>query len=265
MFKNKYITLLKLSWQNGLAYPFSVITWRVRQMLSTLMSLTVWNVLFTDTQTLFGYTQSSMITYIFLVSFLQSMILASALTGLAQRIYSGELSNQLLKPINIFAYLGVEEIADKIKNVGFLIVETLILFAIFKPEIVFPSLALFLLFTLWAIGGVILNFCITLLFGALGFWSPETWGPRFLFFMIIDFTAGKLFPLDILPEFMQKALMFTPFPYLSFIQIQLFLGRLNSTEVLLYSFRLLAWVLILAVISKLVWKRGLRSYEATGR
>lgn len=234
-------------------------------MLSTLMSLTVWNVLFTDAQTLFGYTQSSMITYIFLVSFLQSMILASALTGLAQRIYSGELSNQLLKPLNIFAYLGVEEIADKVKNVGFLVIETLILFAIFKPELVFPSVAIFLLFALWVAGGVVLNFCITLLFGSLGFWSPETWGPRFLFFMIIDFTAGKLFPLDILPEFMQKALMFTPFPFLSFIQIQLFLGRLDSTEIAVYSSRLVAWILILVVVTKIVWRKGLKSYEATGR
>jgi len=239
---SKYITLLKLSWQNGLVYRTSVIMWRFRQFLKTLMSLTVWTVIFASNANAFNYTQDSMITYIFLVSFLQSMIIASALNGLAHRVYSGEISNHLIKPINIYAYFAVEEIADKAKNVGFLLVEVLILFLIFKPTIILPSIFIFLVFLIWSLLGMILNFIISLLFGSFGFWSPDTWGPRFLFFMIINFTAGSLFPLDILPSVIQKVLYLTPFPYLSFVQIQLFLGKFNNQEVFTHSIVLLFWL-----------------------
>lgn len=262
---NKYMTLLQLSWQNGLVYRTSVIMWRFRQFLGTLMSLTVWLVIFDANPQAFNYTQDTMITYIFLVSFLQSIILASALNGLANRVYSGEISNYLLKPINLFGYLGIEEIADKLKNAGFLVIETIILFLIFKPIIYFPDFNTLMLFLAWSILGVLLNFFITLLFGAFGFWSPETWGPKFLFFMILNFTAGKLFPLDILPEVIQKILYFTPFPYLSFVQIQLFLERLSPQEIIMQSIALLFWVVFLGGMAILLWRKGLKSYESAGR
>ncbi len=264
MFK-KYISLLQLTWQNGLVYRTSVIMWRLRQFLGTLMSLTVWVVIFQSNPQAFNYTKDSMITYIFLVSFLQSVIIASALNDLANRVYSGEISNHLLKPINIFGYFAIEEIADKAKNILFLLLEIIILYFIFKPTIVLPEIATFFLFIIWSFLGLMLNFIISLLFGAFGFWSPDTWGPRFLFFMILNFTAGKLFPLDILPEIVQKILYATPFPYLSFVQIQLFLGRFSHSEILQHGFTLFFWVVILGAIASKLWKKGLKSYESAGR
>ncbi len=262
---NKYSTLLKLSWQNGLVYRTSVIMWRLRQFLGTFMSLTVWTVIFNTNPVAFNYTKDSMITYIFLVSFLQSVIIATALNGLAQRVYSGEISNYLLKPINLFGYFAVEEIADKAKNVGFLLIEVIILYLIFVPTIVFPAAGTLALFVVWSIFGLFINFCISLLFGVLGFWSPDDWGPRFLFFTILYSISGKLFPLDILPEIIQKILYLTPFPYLSFIQIQLFLQRLSDQEILIHTLVQLFWIGILGVTTKYLWKKGLKSYEATGR
>jgi ABC-2 type transport system permease protein len=262
---SKYTKLISLSWQNGLVYRTSVIMWRLRQFLFTFMSLTVWTVIFSGQQEVFNYSQSSMITYIFLIGFLQSLILASALNGLASRIYSGEISNYLLKPVNIYLLLASEEVADKAKNIGFLLVETAVLFYIFLPEIILPQVGMFLIFLIWSFAGVILNFFISLVLGAIGFWSPETWGPRFLIFMILDFTAGKMFPLDILPEILQKILMLTPFPYMSFLQVQLFLGRVESSEILNLSLNLAIWVVLTGVLALFLWKKGLKDYEAVGR
>lgn len=261
----KYLTLLKITWQNDLVYRFSLFTWRLRSFLSSLMSLTVWTVIFTSNKNAFGYSQESMITYIFLVAFLQSLIIASSLNGLASRLYSGEISNYLLKPINLFALFAVQEIADKIKNIVLLILESLLLFLIFKPIIVFPDFKFFMLFLIWSLGGLILNFIISLLFGSLGFWSPQVWGPKFLFFMILDFTAGKLFPIDILPIVLQKIIYFTPFPYLSFIQIQLFLNRFNSQDIIKHSLVLVFWILFLGIVTNKIWKNGLKTYESVGR
>ncbi len=261
---HKYLLLLKLTWENSLVYRTSLIIWRVQQFLSTIMSLTLWTVIFSGGGQVFGYERSQMISYVFLVSALQSVILATNLHGLAGTIYSGDLTNVLLKPLKIFWYFGVQDVADKLKNFSFIILETIILYFIFKPELVIPPLPIFLLFLVWVLCGAMVNFFITLLFGSLGFWSNETWGPRFLFFMIIDFTAGKLFPLDILPSVIRQALYFTPFPYLSYAQIQLFLGRLSPTDIILNSLVLAGWVIGLGVAARLVWRRGLKDYAAAG-
>jgi ABC-2 type transport system permease protein len=262
---HKYINLFFVTWQNGLVYRLSVLLWRLRQFLTTLMGLTVWSVIFANQEQVLNYSGSEMITYIFLVGILQSLILASILNGLAQTIYSGNLSYELLKPVNIFAYLGVQDLADKAKNFLFILLETAILFFLFKPSVVVPDVATLGIFSLWIIGGIIINFWISLLFGSLGFWSPETWGPRFLFFMFLDFTAGRLFPLDILPKFIQNIVFVTPFPYFSFVQTQLFLGKLSSMEVLRHSLVMTAWIIGLGLLVKVIWSRGLKDYAAAGR
>lgn len=261
----KYWQLFSISWQNGLVYKTSLFLWRLRQFLSSIMALTIWSTIYQSTNSTFGYDRDQMITYIFLVGVLQSVILASILHGLANRIYSGELSNELLKPVNIYGYLISQELADKAKNFFFIIIESIILFLIFKPTLIFPSLANFLFFILFTFGALMLYFFIQLIFGSIGFYSNDTWGPRFLFFMFVEFTAGKLFPLNILPQTIQSIIYLTPFPYLSFIQIQIFLEKLSYTEVLKNALILCLWIILTGLFAMWNWRKGIRSYEATGR
>ncbi len=261
---SKYYRLFVLSWQNGLVYRTSLLIWRLRQLLSTLMALTIWSVIFTDQSSAFSYTRSEMISYVFLVSILQSLILASSLHSLAGDIYNGNISQQLLKPQNLFMHFSALEVADKLRNVFFSLIEGAALYALFMPTIIWPSLQTWFVFIIWAILGTVIHFFITIIFGSIGFWSPETWGPKFLFFMILDFTAGKLYPLDILPRAVQQVLLITPFPYLSYVQIQLFLGRLTSTQMAWGWISLLIWTVITWLVAQWVWTKGTKGYEANG-
>lgn len=229
------------------------------------MALSVWSVLFVNQTELFGYTRAEMISYIFVAALLQGLILATALHGLAGRIYSGEISTLLLKPMSLGSYFAIEEIADKARNVLFTLIESGILIALFQPQIMFPQLAVFGMFLVWAFGGTILNFLFSLLFGTLGFWSPETWGPKFLFFIFIDFSAGKLFPLNILPEWLQTVLFLTPFPYLTFMQSQLFLGKVSPESILQHSIIICFWIVFFFLLNKFLWDKGLKNYAAQGQ
>lgn len=255
---------MQLSWQEGLVYRTNLIMWRVRQILGSLMSLSLWTVLFSKNSQLFGYSQDQMITYVFIVALLQSVILATALHGISGYIYRGQLARELLKPIKLFTYFASLDLADKLKNLFFVLVESVFLYLIFQPVLSLPNPIFGLIFLIWVVAGTIINFLITLLFGAIGFWSPDAWGPKFLFFMIVDFTAGKLFPLDILPKVLQQLIYLTPFPYLSYAQTQLFLGKLTSAEIVTGSLGLIFWIFILYMLTTRIWRRGTKNYEAIG-
>lgn len=261
----KYRKLFSITWQNGLVYRASVLLWRLRQFLSSLMALTVWQVLFETTKYAAGYSAAEMATYVFLAALLQGLVLSSALHGLAGMIYSGELSNLLVKPMHIIGYLGIYELSDKLKNVFFLLIESGVLYFLFKPDLPLPSFSQLLYFCIFALGAVSLHFIITLLFGAMGFWSPDTWGPRFIFFMVVDFTAGKLFPLDILPMAIRSVLAFTPLPYLTFVPTQIFLERITGQELLVHSIVLSLWILLGILITRTTWHIGFKEYSAAGR
>lgn len=261
---NKYLRTIQLSWQEGLVYRTNLIMWRVRQILATLMSLSLWTVLFAKNSQLFGYSQDQMITYVFVVALLQSVILATSLHGISGYIYRGQLARELLKPIQLLSYFAALDLADKLKNLFFALVESIFLYLIFQPVLTLPSPIFGIIFLIWVLAGAVINFLITLLFGTIGFWSPDAWGPKFLFFMIVDITAGKLFPLDILPKIFQQLIYLTPFPYLSYAQTQLFLGKMSTIDILIGSLGLLFWIFILYLLTTAVWRRGTKNYEATG-
>lgn len=264
VFFKKYWTLFKIAWSNGLVYRASLLIWRFRNFLATVMALTVWTVIFNGQSTAFGYSRPEMTSYVLLVSVLQSVILASSLHGLAGEIYSGTMSQHLLKPENLFVSYATLEVADKLRNLVFSMGEGVILFFIFHPIFSLPSGGTLALFVLWALLGTVIHFFITIAFGTLGFWSPDTWGPKFVFFMIVDFTAGKLYPLDILPAAVRNLLYLTPFPYLSYVQIQLFLGRLTPTEITSWTIGIIFWTVLSYWLATSLWRRGLKSYEAAG-
>lgn len=261
----KYWALIAVSWQNGLVYRASVFLWRFRQFLSTFFALTIWSTIYQHAQSPFGYSESQMLSYIFFTSVIQSLVVTTALNGLTNRIYSGELSILLVKPINLFKALAAEEVADKGKNVFFALIEAVILFLIFKPELLSLTILSTLVALIWVAGGVVLNFGITLLFGAIGFWSPESWGPRFLFFTFVNFLGGKYFPIDILPNIIQKIVWLTPFPFLSYAQTQALLGRLTPENMALGSLGLCLWIAILTLLVKKTWAKGLINYSASGQ
>lgn len=265
LFPTKYLTLLKLSWQNGLVYRTSLLIWRVRQLLSTIMSLTVWQVIFANQSQVFAYNQTQMISYVFLISILQSVVMATSLNGLAGQIYSGEISQYFLKPQRIFLTFATLEVADKARNLFFSLVEGIFLIIIFQPNIVFPDLIHALTFIVWTLLGTLMYFFITIIFGTFGFWSPDTWSAKFLFFIFLEFTAGKMYPLDILPSFLQSLLKLTPFPYLSYVQTQLFLGRLSPIDQLWYWIGLLSWTVLSWQLASRIWEKGAHGYEATGQ
>ncbi len=259
-----YWQIFSINWSNGLVYRTSLFLWRLRQVISTLMALTIWTTAYTSASVQLSYDQSQMITYIFLTGILQSIVLATALQGLTTFIYSGQLSFLLTKPINVYSYLATQDLADKLKNIFFIVIESILLYLIFKPSVALPDLSILLIFGLVVMAGVIINFFISLIFGAFGFWSPESWGPRFLFYTLIMFTSGTLFPLDILPKIIQNIMYLTPLPYLSFVQTQIFLGRISRADWPLILSGLIFWMLSLGLIAIYLWRKGLRNYSAMG-
>lgn len=262
----KYRTLLSISWSNGFAYPVSFWMWRFRQLLQTFISLSLWISIFSTQTSLFGYGKDQMLTYIFLASIISYIVLSSRTIDVVSIINSGDLSLYLVKPINFFVYWFTRDIADKFQNIVFSIGELTLLFLLFHPPFVIPhELSVYLLAVLAILAGIFLYFCINMIFGFVGFWSPDSWAPRFLFFMVMSFTAGTLFPLDIFPEKFTKIFSLTPFPYLTFFQSKIWLDQLSNNEIL-RGFAIMGfWIVAMYWLMTAMWKKGIRGYGAEGR
>jgi len=136
---------------------------------------------------------------------------------------------------------------------------------ILRPTIFLQSHITTLLLTVLAVClAVVMNFFIGSLLGMIAFWSPEVWAPRFIFFILVSFFAGGLFPLDILPVTLQRIFALLPFSYLQYFPIKIYLGKLSTPELLQGFTIAVIWSFLLYLLVTLVWHRGLKEYSSEG-
>lgn len=107
------------------------------------------------------------------------------------------------------------------------------------------------------------TFIIQFFVAAMAFWLEETWVIRVILMQIGNFLSGSLFPIDIFPLWIQKFVIWTPFPYLTYYPVKVFMGT-SDKSVLHISFVLLIWILITLIGLRTVWLRGMRNYTAAG-
>lgn len=238
-------------------------------MLQIFLVFFLWDAVFSEPgRVVFGYDRTKILTYIFGLLIVRAFVLSARTVDVAGNISSGDLSNYLLKPMSFFKYWITRDFSSKALNLVFAVVETAILYILLKPPFFIQtnplSLFGFLLAILLAIS---IFFLIVFITSAAPFWAPEiAWGAQFLVIVIvIEFLSGALFPLNILPGYIQNVLYLTPFPYLIYFPLQIYLGSITGIEMLKGIIISSVWVVILWYGMNMVWKRGLRLYQAHGR
>ena len=262
----KYLRVTQNTINEVITYRVNFFLWRCRMVLQLLTAYFLWLIIIPQGQTLFGYTQASMLTYILLTQVFWSIVMASRAQEIGDNILSGDLSTFLIRPFNYFYYWIARDLGDKLTNIAFSIVEITILILVLKPPLFFQANPLIILVVILAtIIGMGINFIISSLLSMIGFWSQDIWAPRFLFYVIMGFFSGTLFPLDIFPKKAFAVLEFLPTTYLVYFPIKVYLGQLSQQQMFFGLCIGIMWIIIGYLILRFIWKKGLKGYGAYGR
>lgn len=262
----KYLLVARNTWEETLAYRLNFVMWRIRTNISLLAFYFLWLVIIPKGSSFFGYNQSTMLTYVLGTALISAIVLSTRTQAVGDEINQGNLSNYLIKPINYFLYWLFKDLGDKAMNIAFSIVELSILFIILNPPVFIQTNFNFLSAFLFATAlSLVMYFFISILLGFVGFWSSEVWAPRFIFLVSIGFFSGVYFPLDILPQPIFQMFKLLPFSYLIYFPLKIYLGQLSYSLIFTGLGTMVFWIMILYLLVKFVWNRGLKIYTAQGR
>jgi len=217
---------------------------------------------------LFGYNKEKILTYVFGILVIRAIVLSARAVDAAGEISSGDLTNFLIKPLNYFKYWFTRDVASKFLNLGFSVLEIVLLYFLVKPPLYIQSDFLTIIGFLTSLFlAIVLFFVILFLVNCVSFWMPENaWAAQFLFIgIILEFLAGGIFPLDVFPKPLFSAVSYLPFYYLLFFPLQVYLGKIGYLLMIKGLFISLLWVLILSFLLSKVWKAGIKAYNAEGR
>jgi ABC-2 type transport system permease protein len=261
-----FLQIIKGTWAEYMMYRLNFVMWRVRMVMQLLITYFLWWAIFGTKEEFFGYTQTMILTYIMLTAIVRTIVLGTTTMEIGDLINQGNLSNYLVKPIHFFSYYWARDIADKALNLFFAIGELTILFILLRPPIFIQTDPLYLGLTAFAIIlGIILYFYFSLILGFLGFWTPDIWGPRFISFVVMEFFAGTLFPLDILPKTLFWVSQALPFSYFIYFPLKVYTGQIEMSSIIGGFCVAIAWTGGLYALAMLMWRRGLKAYTAEGK
>ena len=265
----KYLTIFKISLQQEFVYRASFIMWRVRNVLQIFLVFFLWDAVFSQNDRfIFGYDRGKILTYVFGLLIIRAAVLSARAVDVAGEVSRGDLSNYLLKPVDYFKYWLTRDFSSKILNLGFAAVEASLLYLILKPPFFLQTSPVFLFsFLLSLVLAIFIFFVLLFMTSAVPFWMPElAWGAQFLVVaIVVEFLSGALFPLDILPQTWLNILYLTPFPYLIFFPLQLYLGKVQGLAIVKGLLIAFGWSAILWFLLGKIWQRGLKVYQAYGR
>jgi ABC-2 type transport system permease protein len=184
---------------------------------------------------------------------------------IAADIKDGNISQFLLKPIDYLTYRICLFLSGKLIFTAVSIVPVGIFMFCFRRYFVAPpgwAMTGCFLFAVLLTG--LLQFFMSYTMALLAFWLLEVSTLIFILFAFEYIAGGHLFPLNILPHGLAAALNFTPFPYLLYFPVSVYLGQVSGAAL----WRGLAiqtfWVILFYGLARWVWRRGIRTYTAVG-
>lgn len=261
----KYLTYFRTSIAVYFAYRLSFFLWRVRNVLGFIIIYFLWDSVYSSNQILFSYTKEQMITYVLGVNLANAIIISSRTSDIASEIVQGDIINYLLKPFPFFSFVITKELADKAINGVFAVIELIIFYFLVNPRIfIQPDLAVYPFVFMALVIGATIAFFLSLSLSFAAFWTPEVWAPRFIYFIFISLLAGTIFPLDILPKPLFDLILLTPFPYLMYLPIKIYLTGITPFTLTLFAAGI-TWAIAFYFIAKIIWNRGIKQFSFFGR
>lgn len=207
-----------------------------------------------------GYNFTQMINYHVWVLIVGLVAQGHTSFNLAQDIRLGRISSYLIYPFNLWEFHTASFLSFEILQlfIGSFTFAILYSFGFAK----FATINSLILGLIVSIVVSIFWFIVQYLMGLLSFWLDETWILRVMFRLLASFLSGVIIPLDLYPPTMVKILSYTPFPYLTYYPIKIFMGETQHVYTALGILGF--WSIVFSFLCLYVWKKGLRLYTAAG-
>ena len=265
----KYLHVFAIGIQNTLVYRVNFLFRAAFGLIPLAGTLYVWRAIYGGKEAgaqISHYALSGMVSYYLLVTFVDALTaVAEDDWQIAADIKDGNISQFLLKPLDYLAYRLCLYISGRAIYTTVALVPVAIFTFVLREDFVWAaSPAAVGLFALSVVLAGLLQFFIAYLMALLAFWVLDVSTFIFIQFAFEYLASGHLFPLDILPAWLAQLLKLTPYPYLCYFPVSIYLGRVTGAELWQGLAIQTAWVLLGYALARYVWSRGIRKYSAVG-
>ncbi len=260
---NLTLWLVAKSLRTQLAYRVNGLFLLLNGVVLLFVQASVWTALYAQGQRQ-GTSLSQAITYMVLTNFILNVLRINPGRRIGQSVYSGDLGADMLRPINLMLLHTGNELGRMLFSLAFGSVPIVALAAAvygLLPPAGPAALALFL--TTGALGAVIFLLFDTIV-GYSAFWLMNNWYMPWFERALITLLGGTIVPLWFYPKALTDIAAYLPFQYISYMPVDLYLGRVDPAQGWRVMAVQLLWIGILWALERLVWRVAQRKITVQG-
>jgi len=177
-------------------------------------------------------------------------------------ILKGRLSRALLTPMDPGVRYVLAHLAERGARLPFTVALVALFFVIYPSSFFIPSFEHACLGTIAVTLAFVLRFLLQYTLGMLAFWTERASALESLFALVYMFCSGVIAPLTLFPSAIRDVLDVLPFSALVYFPAALFLGwEIDVTQGFTV---LIAWIVVFAVLNRVLWRAGLKRYTSMG-
>ena len=258
-----YVEFALKKFQNKMAYRLEFFMGIVNTFITIVVYLCIYKALYGDASEVDGITFTMVAT-----NFVFSLGLSGAFEFhemfLQDKIKSGTIATEFLKPVNFMLRLLAENVGEGVFKMVFQFLPALLL-TLLLTEICPPaSLFHFLMMLMSVAMGYLILWLISFIVQTWSFWLFSVWGIMTIKNVIVKILAGTLLPLWFMPEGLRKMISFTPFESIYFTPVQIYLGEVQGKVLLEKMTVQILWIVVLWMIAQFFWNRGTKKLVVQG-
>ncbi len=259
-----YLTSMKIALLTQFQYRAQNYFYMIGMIAEPVIYLVVWSTI-ANAQggSVGGYTAGGFAAYYIIWTLVRNMNIVFTPYGWEDRLQHGQLSAELMRPMhpihNDVAYFA----GWKFVVILLWLPLAGVLALIFKPTLN-PSWLQAVVFFAAIWGAYLIRTMLLSLLGMICFWTTRVGAVYELFFALELILSGRLVPMTLMPEWVQRIAYYLPFQWTFFFPINALVG--NSTPADLFSGLLiqLIWILAGVIIVNIVWHFGVSRFSAVG-
>jgi ABC-2 type transport system permease protein len=270
----KYLNIFRVSLIERMAYRGDFFFGSVLRFFPMITTILLWTAVYAgapeqpgdEEKRLAGYSLHEMIAYLLLVHISRMFSSMPGLSaGISRDIREGTLKKYLIQPLDMIAYLVSYRAAHKVAYITTSFLPYALLFFVCAGYFDrFPDAATLACYVTSLLLSFLVGFFVEASIGMVGFWFLEITSLVWVVNTVNYFVSGQMIPLDLLPPFWATVLKSLPFQYLAYFPAAVFLGKVRGAELLHGLLIQAVWAVVLIVLSRWLYARGLRRYSAYG-
>jgi ABC-2 type transport system permease protein len=264
----KYIQIFRIALIERMTYRSDFLLGSVLRLLPMVTTILLWTAVYVGAESddLAGFRLHEMIAYLLLVHISRMFSSMPGLSGqIALDIREGGLKKYLVQPLDMLGYLVTYRVAHKVSYIVFSFLPYAGLFFLCRRYFdSLPDLETFAAYLISLILAFVIGFHFEACIGMVGFWMLEVTSLLYIVNTLNYFVSGHMFPIDLFPPSVVEVLKLLPFHYMAYFPAAVFLGKVQGDALIYGLMGEAVWAVALVMLTRLLYRLGLRRYSAYG-